>query len=126
MLMDVYVEQRENQETLYIRNSLIFVIDLLKMRIYFFFLLYFLAGPYAKLTLLGQPKLQTQKSVPNETQTVRANHRPASFRSDRSNSLFDTKKARDQYEKILKQLDVGYIFQVKFQPNNSTFYSVRE
>lgn len=83
-----------------------------------------LAGSYAQLTLLGQPKgnsiTSAPKSIPTDLQNGRAPVRMSSSSSaERSNStsststlqpvVFDIKKARDQYEKILKQLEVGMI-----------------
>jgi len=73
----------------------------------------YLAGSYAQLTLLGQTKLQ--KPIPNDSQNGRVQFRTQSLNPERSNStlstnslqaVLDIKKARDQYEKILKQLDV--------------------
>jgi hypothetical protein len=74
----------------------------------------YLAGSYAQLTLLGQTKIQ--KSISNDSQNGRVQFRTQSSNPpERSNSthstnslqtVSDIKKARDQYEKILKQLDV--------------------
>ena len=79
-----------------------------------------LAGSYAQLTLLGQPKVNstsTQKIIPAENPNGRLQYRPGTHHSipERSNSTasshsiqptLDTKKARDSYERILKQLEV--------------------
>lgn len=109
MLMDV-------QRT-YITNSSIFVIDLfLNLKNFFSSSCFIsiLAGSYAQLTLLGQPKVQ--KSIPNDLQNGRIQYRTQSSNPERSNSILSTnssqaiidiKKARDQYEKILKQLEVN-------------------
>lgn len=73
----------------------------------------YLAGSYAQLTLLGQPKVQ--KSIPTDSQNGRVQFRTQTSYPERSNStissnslqtILDIRKARDQYEKILKQLDV--------------------
>ena len=89
-----------------------FIIDLL---------IFCLAGSYAQLTLLGQPKAnnnltsQTQKSIPVDIQNGRTQYRTQSSNNEKSNNsvnsnsnqpVFDTKKARDSYEKILKQFEV--------------------
>jgi hypothetical protein len=89
-----------------------FIIDLL---------IFCLAGSYAQLTLLGQPKTnnnpapQAQKSIPVDIQNGRTQYRTQSSNNEKSNStvnsnsnqpVFDTKKARDNYEKILKQFEV--------------------
>lgn len=80
-----------------------------------------LAGSYAQLTLLGQPKpnsTSTQKIIPVENQNGRIQFRanPQTSIPERSNSTAsthsiqstgDTKKARDNYERILKQLEVS-------------------
>jgi hypothetical protein len=80
-----------------------------------------LAGSYAQLTLLGQPKhnsTSTQKIIPAENQNGRIQFRANTQTSipERSNSTasthsiqptVDTKKARDNYERILKQLEVS-------------------
>ncbi|CAF2521165.1 unnamed protein product [Rotaria sp. Silwood2] len=78
------------------------------------------AGSYAQLTLLGQPKVnlisQTQKTIPVDYQNGRVQYRTQVSNPERphstisSNSLqtvFDTKKARDSYEKLLKQLEIS-------------------
>lgn len=81
--------------------------------------LFDLAGPYAQLTLLGQaratPVLQTQKSASTESHNGRVQYRTQISTPERSISalhsvatplLFDAKKARDAYEKVLKQFEV--------------------
>ena len=81
--------------------------------------LFDLAGSYAQLTLLGQPKaspiLHTQKSVSTESQNGRVQFRTQISTPERSISaihtiatplVFDAKKARDAYEKIFKQFEV--------------------
>ncbi len=97
----------------YIRNSSIFVIYLFSLLKKIFYLC--LAGSYAQLTLLGQSKVnsttQIPKSIPTDSQNGRIQFRTQSSSAERSNSIHNTgsldiKKARDQYEKILKQLDV--------------------
>ncbi|CAF0847780.1 unnamed protein product [Adineta ricciae] len=71
------------------------------------------AGPYAQLTLLGQPRanpaFQTQKSVSSsETQNERVQFRTQISTPERSSStLFDAKKARDAYDKIFKQFETA-------------------
>jgi hypothetical protein len=73
------------------------------------------------LTLLGQPKLNsisTQKVIPGDNQNgrvpFRTNNQTGSI-PERSNSTtsthslqttFDTKKAKENYERIAKQLEV--------------------
>ncbi|CAF3375281.1 unnamed protein product [Rotaria sp. Silwood1] len=78
------------------------------------------AGSYAQLTLLGQPKVnsisQTQKTIPVDYQNGRVQYRTQTSNPERphstisSNSLqtvFDTKRTRDSYEKLLKQLEIS-------------------
>ncbi|CAF3659746.1 unnamed protein product [Rotaria sordida] len=78
------------------------------------------AGSYAQLTLLGQPKvnsiLQTQKTIPVDYQNGRVQYRTQTSNPERPHStigsnsfqtVFDTKKARDNYEKLLKQLEIS-------------------
>lgn len=119
MLMNVQSKHKETS----IRDSSISVINLfslLKKKPLPRFHLY-LAGSYAQLTLLGHPKnnsiTSTPKSIPTDLQNGRAPFRMSSSSAERSNStsstgtmqpVFDIKKARDQYEKILKQLEVGF------------------
>jgi len=91
----------------------------------FVFNWYYLAGPYAQLTLLGQPKANlssTQKPLPNENQNGRVPFRgvvggQSNSMAERSNSTistsslhntFDTKKAKDIHERIMKQLEVKF------------------
>jgi hypothetical protein len=84
-----------------------------------------LAGSYAQLTLLGQPKINsipTQKIIPADNQNgrvpLRTNTQTISMpeRSDSTlsrNSIpntFDTKKVKENHERIAKQLEVGLIF----------------
>ena len=81
-----------------------------------------LAGSYAQLTLLGQPKLNsisTQKIIPGDNNQngrvpFRTNTQTGSI-PERSNSTtsthslqttFDTKKAKENYDRIVKQLEV--------------------
>ena len=82
-----------------------------------------LAGSYAQLTLLGQAKLHstpTQKVIPADNQNgrvpLRSNTQTISI-PERSNSTisssslhhtFDTKKAKENYERIAKQLEVCF------------------
>ncbi|CAF1294482.1 unnamed protein product, partial [Rotaria sordida] len=78
------------------------------------------AGSYAQLTLLGQPKVnsisQTQKTIPVDYQNGRVQYRTQTSNPERPHStissnsfqtVFDTKKARDNYEKLLKQLEIS-------------------
>ncbi len=78
-----------------------------------------LAGSYAQLTLLGQSKLnptiQISKPIPADSQNGRVQFRTQSSNPERSNSMlstssiqtvFDIKKARDQYDKLFKQFEV--------------------
>lgn len=84
---------------------------------------FYLAGSYAQLTLLGQPKVnlttQVQKTIPIDSQNGRVTFRTQSSSVERSNGIntsqpvFDIKKARDQYEKILRQLEVLLIYLYK-------------
>ena len=79
----------------------------------------FLAGSYAQLTLLGQPKsnstLPTQTITRADYQNGQVQFRRQSLNRERSygthrcdslQTIFDTKKTRDNYEKIYKQLEV--------------------
>jgi hypothetical protein len=108
---------------MYIRYSSIFVICLFistKRNFIIYLIILCLAGSYAQLTLLGQPKAntstsQTPRIIPADIQNGRAPFRTQSSNTERSNSslssnstqpAFDTKKARDSYEKILKQFEV--------------------
>ncbi len=74
--------------------------------------LFYLAGSYAQLTLLGHPKLQTQKTISNDSQNGRVQFRTQNSTPERSNNtntvsvVFDGKKARDIYEKTFKQFEV--------------------
>ncbi|UJR10393.1 hypothetical protein I4U23_014597 [Adineta vaga] len=73
------------------------------------------SGSYAQLTLLGQPKqnsqFQTQKSVTSDTQNGRVQYRTqmstperptSTIHSNPTSMLFEGKKAREAYEKIFK------------------------
>lgn len=76
-----------------------------------------LAGSYAQLTLLGQPKVNPtsiQKIIPIDNQNgrvpSRSNTQTISI-PERSNSInlpnsSDTKKAKENFEKITKLLEV--------------------
>ena len=85
------------------------------------FFLFSLAGSYAQLTLLGQPKINstgTQKIIPADnqngrvpfrtnTQTISMPERSNSTTSTHSlQTTFDTKKAKENYERLTKQLEV--------------------
>jgi len=80
-----------------------------------------LAGSYAQLTLLGQPKINPTsipKIIPADIQNGRGpfrSHTQTISMPERSNSTlstsslqntFDTKKAKESYERITKQLEV--------------------
>ena len=84
----------------------------------------FSAGSYAQLTLLGQPKINptsNQKIIHTDNQngrvsTIRAQTQTITL-PERSNSTLssnshtntlDTKKARDSFDRIAKQLEVGW------------------
>lgn len=70
-----------------------------------------LAGSYAQLTLLGQPKVNPtsiQKILPSDNQNgpvppLRAN---STTSTNSVQNTFDTKKAKETYEKLVKQLEV--------------------
>lgn len=83
----------------------------------------FSAGSYAQLTLLGQPKVNstsTQKIIPADnhngrvplrahTQTISIPERSNSTASTSSlQNTSDTKKAKDSFERISKQLEVRF------------------
>lgn len=80
---------------------------------------FYLAGSYAQLTLLGQPRAnsasQSQKTIPPDYQNGRVQYRTQSTNSERPHSFVatnslqtvsDTKKTKDNHEKLLKQLEV--------------------
>lgn len=85
-------------------------------------LLFILAGSYAQLTLLGQPKINSnsiQKTIHTDNQNGRVPSTRAHIQTvslpERSNSTLstnsysntlDTKKAKDSFERIAKQLEV--------------------
>lgn len=87
-----------------------------------FLLCFSLAGSYAQLTLLGQPKVNSslsQKAIPADNSNGRGQLRtnpPTSSVPERSNSTSnthvlstsaDTKKLKENYDRISKQLDVS-------------------